>query len=630
MIRIPKEVVTTNLDPSWGGVLVYAREKRLQFGTDIVFTYGPLGYLAIQWFTGHAPGLRMLFDLPLDFGIAAGVCLIAWRTGVYWRTFLLGVFVLLPATIRPGMIDVPLSIGLFSWALLCFVESGPRVRLFAGILAAFAIVGSMMKFTFLVMALITISATAANFALRGKKWLGCGLVAAYLTASFCAWVLLGQNPLHLGAYLQSSIALSAGYQSAMGHPFVPSVWVAGLITAILALAIAVIRSLAADEALAGGLRLRRSVFLAWVFCILFLDWKHGFLRAKSDLWTGFVAFVAPALEALPVPDARRAASWLARACAISCCLVALMMEKNKDPAHFRNFAVVEAARFGDNVRALLNPPGYAREMNKKLDTTRARAQLPKLRESIGRATVDVFGQSQAYALFNDLNYRPRPVFQSYFAFNSALMEANERAFASNAAPEFVLFNFEAIDGRFPPLEDARVLRTLLSDYTLVGAEAPFLLLKHQTSSVPRMTLLREGVVRPDEPISVGEYGDVDLWLEISLAPSMEGRLRQAIYKPTEVYLAVWGQSTAQAAMFRAPVPMLAAGFLASPVLLRNQDIVELYTGSTIHHPGGYAIHLQPGSANLWQDLIQYRLYRLDVKLGRNSLPLPLPMKSPRP
>jgi hypothetical protein len=111
---------------------------------------------------------------------------------------------------------------------------------------------------------------------------------------------------------------------------------------------------------------------------------------------------------------------------------------------------------------------------------------------------------------------------------------------------------------------------------------------------------------------------------------MEGRLRQAIYKPTEVYLAVWGQSTAQAAMFRAPVPMLAAGFLASPVLLRNQDIVELYTGSTIHHPGGYAIHLQPGSANLWQDLIQYRLYRLDVKLGRNSLPLPLPMKSPRP
>jgi hypothetical protein len=198
------------------------------------------------------------------------------------------------------------------------------------------------------------------------------------------------------------------------------------------------------------------------------------------------------------------------------------------------------------------------------------------------------------------------------------MELNERAFAAKAAPEFVLFTLGTIDGRFPPLEDARVLRTLLADYTLAGAEGPFLLLKHTASSAPRRTLLREGSFRAGEPIGVAEYGDVDLWLEISLAPSLAGRLRQALYKPPEVYLIVWALGSRQGFMFRAPVPMLAAGFLASPVALQNQDVADLYTGRALHRPGGYAIRFQPGTDAMWQDLMRYRLFRVEDKLGRNS------------
>ena len=354
----------------------------------------------------------------------------------------------------------------------------------------------------------------------------------------------------------------------------------------------------------------------------------GFLRAKSDLWAGFVAFVAPALEALPVAAKRRAFIWAARACALACGLLALWIVHSDDPSHFNDFAAREVGRLGDNVGALLDPVAYVREMNQTLDAERARDQLPMLRQVIGNSTVDVFGQNQAYAWFNEFNYQPRPVFQSYAAYNATLMEMNERAYAANVAPEFVLFNSGSIDARFPTLEDARVLRTLLADYTLVGAEPPFLLLKHQTNAIPQMTLLHEGQVHADEPISMAEYGDVDLWLEISLTPTLEGRLRRTLYKPPEVYLVVWGQSNEQQATFRAPAPMLAAGFLASPIVFRNPDVVGLYTGNAIHRPGGYAIRLQPGTTNLWHDLIQYRLYRIDTKLGRNSTPDPALMKLP--
>jgi len=231
-------------------------------------------------------------------------------------------------------------------------------------------------------------------------------------------------------------------------------------------------------------------------------------------------------------------------------------------------------------------------------------------------------------LFNDLNYQPRPVFQSYSVFNAELMQLNNRAFASNTAPEFVLFNFDAIDGRFPPLEDAHVLRTLLTDYTLVGGEGPFLLLKHQPVPQPQMTLLKEALARADEPINLSEYGDDDLWMEISLTPSIKGKLRETFYKPPEVYLGVWGQSSARAINLRAPFKMLGAGFVASPVMLRTQDVADLYTGAAIHRPGGYMIRLQPGTEDLWLNEISYRLYRIDQKVGRNSSPVPNPMKLP--
>jgi len=612
-IRIPRELTTPGIDPSWGLVLQYAHLHNLQFGTDIVFTYGPLGYLAIEWFTGHAPMQRMLFDVMLDFTIAAGICLVAWRNRAVWRVLLLAIFVLLPASIHPGYFDVPTEVGLFCWTLLCLVETRSRVKYFAAVLAGLAAIISMVKFTLLVMAVISIFAVTGNCVLRGKVRLAAAFFLGYLIAAMSLWVWAGQSLLHLGAYFASSLAICTGYEDAMGIQSNDYLWMAGVLTAGLALAAGAVRLRFADDPAGSRSWLRRCLIFAWLFCILFLAWKHGFIRNKSDLWVGFVALVTPALEILPVPAGRHVAIWTARGCAIACCLLALWMEHWDDKSHFHNVARREVGLFCDNVSTLLEPATYVRDMEQKLDAERARDQLPKLCQAIGTNTVDVFGHSQTYAIFNGLNYQPRPVFQSYSAYNLTLMKMNDRVYTSTAAPEFVLFNFEAIDGRFPPMEDALALRTLLADYALVGAEPPFLLLKHQTNSAPQMKLLSEGSVLGGQPIDVGQYKDMNLWLEITLVPTLEGRLRQIFYRPPEVYIVLWNESSTHPLSGPAPVSMLAAGFLASPILIRNPDVLNLYTGKAIHRPSAYAIRLQPGTAGLWQPQIQYRLYRLILR-----------------
>src|SRR5437867_11889722 len=91
-------------------------------------------------------------------------------------------------------------------------------------------------------------------------------------------------------------------------------------------------------------------------------------------------------------------------------------------------------------------------------------ELPTARNMLGASRLDVIGQDQSYGIFNHLNYRPRPVFQSYMAYNLPLMRLNEQFYLSPEAPDYVLFRLAPIDHKFPPLEDAWTLRCLLINY----------------------------------------------------------------------------------------------------------------------------------------------------------------------
>jgi len=262
-------------------------------------------------------------------------------------------------------------------------------------------------------------------------------------------------------------------------------------------------------------------------------------------------------------------------------------------------------------------------MDQKEQVALRRAELPRLPERIGAAKVDVFGYNQSFALQNRLNYRPRPVFQSYAAYSPPLMRLNERFYLSPAAaPDYVLFRLSTAYSKFPPLEDALVLRLLLQNYELVEAAGPFLLLKFKSSTAPRLTLLREGTARPGDRIELKDFGGLDTWLEITLEPTLLGRIGQFVYKPSQVWLKVECDGLeARRTRFWAPARMLEAGFLASPLVLDNLDVLHLYTGKALARPSAYSV--EAGVAGrFYRSPFHYRNYQIDNRLGR-SAPLEL-------
>ena len=62
-VTFPAPPPDNSVDSSLSGVLSYAHQQGVQFGPELVFTYGPLGFLMFFYYAAHAAGLRMAVDV---------------------------------------------------------------------------------------------------------------------------------------------------------------------------------------------------------------------------------------------------------------------------------------------------------------------------------------------------------------------------------------------------------------------------------------------------------------------------------------------------------------------------------------------------------------------------------------
>jgi hypothetical protein len=613
-ITIPRQPFVLDDALSEKAALNYANEHKLQFGSELVFTYGPLGFLTSRYYFDHAANLRMATDILLGFAIAAGVCLVAWQLETVWRCLLLGVFLFVSANIDPRA-DLLLYIGLLCWGMLCLVESGAMRGLCTACFTVLVAFGMLVKISFLVIGGGSLIAVAADLMLRGHRRISLGMFVGFVATFVLGWVAAGQAIPNLTDFFSNGWAIIRGYDQAVGLDGLSPLKWRGVLVAVLVIGAVIPRALYALEDEEKNANWRRAAFACWLTGFTFLVWKHGFVRA--DLYhMGFFFGLAPVLVlVLELVHKPCVAGWISRGFGLIACLVTLLALQSFYFASWQSSLIQPFRSWAYGIRDLCLPAEYRHEMEHSLRAAREKAQLPRLKNFIGSDTVDVFGQDQAYAIFNNLNYHPRPVFQSYMAYNARLMHLNEEFFLSKDAPKYVLFNLSSIDHKLPPLEDAMALRALLLRYSPVDAEGQFLLLKstsHFNSLPPPVpTFLRQGIIRPGEPINLRDAGLAKIWLEIEVEPTLLGRVRHILYKPPKIYLAAWrGPARNALSRYLAPAPMLSAGFVASPLLLNRKDVQDIYDNKPVTRPSAYSIEFPPGTERYWQDAIHFRLYKI--------------------
>jgi hypothetical protein len=233
-------------------------------------------------------------------------------------------------------------------------------------------------------------------------------------------------------------------------------------------------------------------------------------------------------------------------------------------------------------------------------------RLDRAKDVIGNESVDVMNYLALGAVVNGMNYRPRPVFQGFVAYTSALQMLNKEYFQSEGRPRFVMLCQQATDGRFPTLEDSAALNYVLNNYVPVARDGPFVILQQQTKEVPAFQLVHEQTLHFGERLDLTPWKPVPLFMSVTIRPSILGRVVTFLYQQKPLYMQVsWGSALER---YRIVPSMAAQPFLLSPILNSNGDVLILYV-SRRGRPAGSVLFERPAHGSFeFQDALAVRLY----------------------
>lgn len=285
-------------DWNWNAALAVAAEHRRPFGGELIFTYGPLGFLEVDprlYFSGPTL-VAFAYQGLLQLLLAATFLLAARRSHPWPAAFALAYVAVAVVPTRT------IALG-FAWCVLALTASGDRgetaaARLFPpaiGLLCGVALLGKL-NFGVELVALAAI-ALACRPGRRGRDAIA--FAAALLAAAAVGWLATGQTVDGVWPYVRYGFEIVRGYAPTQGAAPAEQwyYWAALLLFAIPS-ALVWANARQAPPWQRWGLVALWSVYA-------FASFKQGFVRAGDAHVALFATAMLAAIAVLPAPPARR-------------------------------------------------------------------------------------------------------------------------------------------------------------------------------------------------------------------------------------------------------------------------------------------------------------------------------------
>ncbi|HET7536355.1 MAG TPA: hypothetical protein VFJ90_07870 [Candidatus Didemnitutus sp.] len=585
-------VMDVSLDSSNYGSYSYFTDKGFQYGTQVIPMTGPYGFVTYGFiYSGHLFWLRALFEFALK-AVLAGFILWFLRSARCHLIVRLGWLAALLAFASP-LEDahaewLTLLVGL--WLVVRTDRDEPLVLVaLAG--ALFPLL-ALLKGTHLYLVLATLGLVTLHYLAERRQrrvgWLWSGFAAGFLFWWIAAW----QNPLHLPAFLRGIHELASGYNRAMGVNESDQTFARGLAAAaLLALALgwAMLTHRRERRALAGLLLLAGFAFVKW---------KHGYVRADGHVFIFFNfatiagltwwVFLSGVRAPVAGEDSRPVVATLLALIAFAAGLYGA--SDGFGPRLRWNLALLPGM-FRERFTGAFTLPVAKATLDADLAARRVAYLLPEVKQRVGRGSIDLFGVEHGIIPLNDLKYRPRPMSGGTFnVYTPWLMEQNQEFLRDpDRAPEYYLVKPSTIDGRILAQDDALALRELIQRYSPVLIDQGYLLLRRQGGTVTEPTLVSRRTFRLGEKIELPALPEGRLlFASFDLAPSWRGRLRAALYKPSEVHIELAGEN-GSAGTHRLIPGMAAVPFLLSPLIENTTDYLHLYDRDAEKRPRAFTV-----------------------------------------
>lgn len=561
-IPTPLSKVVPGLDNSWATALNLIPDSLYQFGTDVTFTYGPLGYLIVpKPFTStYLPALAFwwITFAILIFTLGYIIYKITPYDERVGRTALL-TLLLVPFGFMSGEKYFTLT------ALVLFIAywySSEKNR-YKNIFIFLACIYMIIMFFAKLNAGIEIMAglgilLIATLVLKKKSEtkLFLGSLAASVALFLIILTLYTGSVTGTLTYLFDCIEIVSGYN--IGMSWIHSGSALATMFGILTLVGAVLLFIAIAIFTLGYYHADKKAF--WIMLVvlmyLFLEFKHGFIRADIGhtlsyfksviILAGLLFLVLPQKNTLLLAANKYFIDFTSKTTKIIAVLMICLLcigslglacsAYPSIPEKFETYALEHQLLLPNKLTAISQ---QIDTITHPIEDSQEDVLPDEMRKMIGNSTITVMPWEINYMIYNDLieQYIPTPTLQAYQAYTPYLEKKYEVFFSSNTSPDFIIVNFEAIDGGNVLLETPGAWRVIAEQYDVASHSGDVLLLKKKSSPhvhTSDVNIYTETFSNTDRIMLPHSDQDGILYIDMELTPF--GKMVKTLFRIPPVYL----------------------------------------------------------------------------------------------
>lgn len=521
--------VPKGLGSSWVFTLAWAAHNGTPFGTHIIFTYGPLGFLQTEELIYRGTTVLSVAFALTFFAAILGTLVWSLRRSVHLIVAVAVGYVFGIVTFRYGVqSEDMLALVLVVCVAALSRTDADRVPgwiwiVLGGVLSVFTLIKVSIGVGIAAALIVTVAF------LPGRRWrvVGFLLVGAIPTFWLC-WFGTGNGFGNFIAFAKGSAAIISGYAPAMSLEVPNRLYTYALVPLVVVvvggLVLAHTDRLPRKSTVGIGLV---TVVILWVL------FKEGFVRHDTH---DLIFFGAAPL--VLVAFAPKRWSWAPVMGVLVLTGVYLVAAIGSLPAAPRPDLAVR--NFFDEATTLASPGRTASVIDQSRRSLQDTYALPNQMVALMRGqTVDVSPWEQAVVwAYPQIHFDPLPVIQDYSAYTPSLDQLDTSYLTSPDAPRFILRQpWLAIDGRNAAWEPPAAQLAIMCHYRQASGDAQWQLLEQGVN--------RCGPLRPLGTVTTGFRH----WVVVPTAPAGDAivarfqlslgslsSLESVIFKPPNVFM----------------------------------------------------------------------------------------------
>lgn len=599
MVRPPVSVDVVP-DVAYQAALYETLRLGQPWGTALATTDGPLAAVQRPAYVSGSVWMAMSWQIAGNLLLAVVLAVAAWR--LTWPRRWWAIALLLAALARAPTLAPWLAVVVIGWILVRERTRAPWAFLLGGLLGFLG----LSSLGYLLLGAVAVVLTVATSRAGPVRIAAAG---GFVVAMLGGWMVLGQPLSAFGVWLGRAFPLlwrtSPLLRSGEMPPLLEA-WAAAAGLAALVVLLLVMRR-----------RERRDLWPAAAFLIAAgaLAWKAVALQPFGAAGVFFGTALAVAFLLL------HAGAGLGRAVLIGSLAFGGLVRWQ--PLILTDAVGGVNRQFLRNVELLAALPGLREALHEQVRQTGRIHQLPRVREAVGSATVDVIGGAPGHALFNQLNLRARPAPFAALVRSPAIVELNRQALVGSGAPDFLLQRVQPTEGLLPPLADSAVLLALYRRYEFILEEEGFLLWKKRTAPAGPADPVRvaEGSLALGQALELPPpTGNTGYWLELDVRPTWLGRLWSAVGETREPEILLH-DSAGNELRYTLLDEIASRGFLIEPFIRGEPDLLRLKTAGDLPRVTTITLFAPASSSWRWKQRAVFRLFAAPgIELKEDRLP----------